>query len=305
MPTRKQTIALIAAVPLAIAGWAAFRPELLFVNQTVSEKLPVTTSGAANIIASGTFESYAHETKGTAQLVSAEGKTFVNLKDFHTSNGPDVHVYLVKAGDGTPDAVNKNGFIDLGSIKGNIGDQHYEIPGGTDLSQYRGVSIWCKRFFVGFGGAALKDPAPADSGKRRTSLQVSSQLIGLPATITVTSGKVQGTSSFAGKAAIIEVDSKRYLQTDFSKAAAGNFELRLVKKETLGVGPFPKDTPFEALGAPKKGKSKVGISKSLDAWLYRSVAIVDTKANKVVGFVLLRSEQEQKHTSIDSFLNLA
>ena len=48
------------------------------------------------------------------------------------------------------------GFIDLGVLKGNIGDQNYMLGGDVDLRKYRAVSIWCKRFSVNFGAAALK-----------------------------------------------------------------------------------------------------------------------------------------------------
>ena len=47
------------------------------------------------------------------------------------------------------------GFIDLGTIKGNIGDQNYSLGPEVDLSKYRAVSVWCKRFSVNFGGARL------------------------------------------------------------------------------------------------------------------------------------------------------
>jgi hypothetical protein len=45
--------------------------------------------------------------------------------------------------------------IDLGSIKGNIGDQNCTLGSDADLSKYRAVSVWCKRFSVNFGTAAL------------------------------------------------------------------------------------------------------------------------------------------------------
>ena len=54
------------------------------------------------------------------------------------------------------------GFIDLGVIKGNIGDQNYALGSDLDLGKYRAVSIWCKRFSVNFGAAALK---PTDSSQ--------------------------------------------------------------------------------------------------------------------------------------------
>jgi electron transfer DM13 len=51
--------------------------------------------------------------------------------------------------------VQQAGFIDLGVIKGNVGDQNYTLGPDVDLSKYRAVSVWCKRFSVNFGAARL------------------------------------------------------------------------------------------------------------------------------------------------------
>jgi electron transfer DM13 len=59
--------------------------------------------------------------------------------------------------------VQKAGFIDLGVIKGNIGDQNYRLASDLDLAKYRAVSIWCKRFSVNFGAAALKPTEAAQN----------------------------------------------------------------------------------------------------------------------------------------------
>ena len=108
-------------------------------------------------VTKGNFKGLAHETKGLASIYQlADGKRTLRLTEFATSNGPDVHVYLVAAEvEKGNDAVKEAGFIDLGSMKGNIGDQNYEIPADADLSKYRTVSIWCARFGVNFGIAAL------------------------------------------------------------------------------------------------------------------------------------------------------
>jgi len=80
----------------------------------------------------------------------------LRLTEFATSNGPDVHVYLVAAGDVQDNATVKTaGFVDLGSIKGNVGDQNYDVPADVDLAKYRAVTIWCRRFAVNFGTAPL------------------------------------------------------------------------------------------------------------------------------------------------------
>ena len=152
----KRIMVVLAVAIVAIVGWYAFRPERLVIDQKVNEQFP-TASAASNKLASGQFHSGAHETKGTATVFQlADGKKTLRLTDFATSNGPDVHVYLVASDDAKDnDTVTKAGFIDVGSLKGNIGDQNYDLPADADLTKYRAVTIWCKRFSVNFGTAPL------------------------------------------------------------------------------------------------------------------------------------------------------
>ena len=154
--SNKLKVALLALLIAGGAAWYAFRPERLFINQRVNEQAP-TAMAASNQLATGQFHSGAHETKGVATVLQLAGGTkTLRLTNFATSNGPDVHVYLVAATDAKDnDAVTNAGFIDLGSLKGNIGDQNYELPANADLSKYRAVTIWCKRFSVNFGTAPL------------------------------------------------------------------------------------------------------------------------------------------------------
>ena len=154
------------AVIVAIALWAAFRPERLLVNAKVNEAMPSDLSNTSQtVLTSGSFHSGAHETKGTATIYHlADGKRILRLTDFETSNGPDVHVYLVAANDARDaETVEKAGFLELGSLKGNIGDQNYNVPTDADLAKYRAVTIWCKRFSVNFGTAPLSSSAATPS----------------------------------------------------------------------------------------------------------------------------------------------
>lgn len=148
------------AVILGVLAWYAFRPERLFIDSTVSESLAAAapaSPAAPMTLAEGTFHSNAHETTGNATILSlGEGRRILRLTSFSTSNGPDVRVYLVAAPDVTDDeTVKRAGFVELGPMKGNKGDQNYEIPATVDLAQYRTVTIWCKRFSVNFGSAPL------------------------------------------------------------------------------------------------------------------------------------------------------
>jgi hypothetical protein len=162
--SKRNLIIGVASVALAIA-WYAFRPELLFVNKTVDEELPVAQAGSISmakgseptVLAKGDFRGLAHETKGEATVHQlADGNRVLRLTGFETSNGPDVHVYLVAAEVAKDNAtVKQAGFIDLGSLKGNKGDQNYQLPADADLNKYKSVSIWCARFGVNFGAATL------------------------------------------------------------------------------------------------------------------------------------------------------
>jgi hypothetical protein len=158
----KRKIFIGAGIAVLAIAWYAFRPELLFINKTVSEEFPGGAAMASidkgpMAITSGSFKSLAHETKGLASIYQlADGQRTLRLTEFETSNGPDVHVYLTTAQvDKGNDSIKQAGFIDLGSIKGNKGEQNYEIPVNVDLKTFKHVAIWCARFGVNFATAPL------------------------------------------------------------------------------------------------------------------------------------------------------
>jgi len=148
----------VGAIALLVA-WYAFRPERLVVNRSVNEAMPSAPgASSAQPLESGRFYSILHPTEGTATIYQmGDGTRVLRFTSFSTSNGPDVHVYMVAPDDAKDAAtVQKAGFVDLGVIKGNIGDQNYTLGSDLDLAKYRAVSIWCKRFSVNFGAAALR-----------------------------------------------------------------------------------------------------------------------------------------------------
>lgn len=151
---------VLVAVPIFLAAWLAFRPEKLFVNQKVSEAAPFMAGGQPQPIYTGTLEGKAHPTSGRATIYQySEGKSFLRLSDFTTSNGPDVHVVLLKAEEKALGGIAIAGELDkveLGSLKGNQGDQNYDLPAATDLNKYQTVAIYCERFHVIFGSSQLE-----------------------------------------------------------------------------------------------------------------------------------------------------
>jgi hypothetical protein len=94
--------------------------------------------------------------EGTA-LVLNDGseQRFLRFENFSTDNGPDLNVYLVNSDAMADQGTFDDDFVDLGELKGNIGDQNYEIPPDVDLSVHDTVVVWCVRFSTGFTAADL------------------------------------------------------------------------------------------------------------------------------------------------------
>ena len=99
----------------------------------------------------GSFMDRSHPTTGVAKVITDGERRFLRFENFNTDNGPDLNVYLAT---GSPDG-SPGDFFDLGDLKGNIGDQNYEIPANVDLDTHTTVFIWCVRFGVAFGAAPL------------------------------------------------------------------------------------------------------------------------------------------------------
>jgi hypothetical protein len=114
----------------------------------------------AKPVETGTFHGKVHNTSGRATIYKeSDGRLLLRLTNFKTSNGPDVHVVLIAAKDADDDAnflKNSTQKLELGSLKGNEGDQNYDIPSGTDLMKFQTVSIYCERFNANFGAAPLE-----------------------------------------------------------------------------------------------------------------------------------------------------
>ena len=157
---KRWKIVVPVVVIVLFVAWYAFRPERLLINRRVQERFPAAENSSSNVQAleSGSFHSILHPTQGTATIYRVgDGSRVLRFTNFSTSNGPDVHIYMVAADDANDAAtVLQAGFIDLGPIKGNVGDQNYTLGSDVDLSKYRAVSVWCKRFSVNFGTAPLR-----------------------------------------------------------------------------------------------------------------------------------------------------
>jgi hypothetical protein len=110
------------------------------------------------LLAQGRLISHEHRTSGTVSVVGyPSGRRVLAIANLRTSNGPDLRVWLADASV-TPDGwhvFDDGEHVSLGRLKGNIGSQVYEIPASIDLAELTSVTIWCARFRVSFGAAAL------------------------------------------------------------------------------------------------------------------------------------------------------
>ncbi len=110
------------------------------------------------IIGQGNFNQIdiIHGGSGTATLYELpDGSRVLRFENFRVTNGPELHVILTRNNNPlTPEDVGTD-YIDLGPLKGNVGNQNYNVPAEIDFSQYQAVVIYCLPFQVIFSVAAL------------------------------------------------------------------------------------------------------------------------------------------------------
>jgi hypothetical protein len=184
-------IGLVAVVAVAV-GLYLFQPWRLFVDTTVDEASPLVAASTATmpstspgdgleqaspspaagdatpadegprVVARGSLISHEHETTGEVLLIERpDGSRVLRIEGLDTSNGPDLKVWLTDApvieGTGGWFVFDDGAYVDLGPLKGNVGNQNYPIPDGVSIDDLTSVSIWCARFAVSFGAAELAD----------------------------------------------------------------------------------------------------------------------------------------------------
>jgi hypothetical protein len=170
----------VAAV--AVAAFLLFRPDTLFTDVETTESLeeafattsttspPVTTASTAPsttarpttttqtagpvAIQTGQLFGIDHDAAGTATIYEQDGAYVLRFEeDTDIQNGPDLYVWLLPGTEyegGTP-----TDYLDLGTLKGTVGSQNYELPPEYDPETHRAVLIWCLRFTVPFAAAPL------------------------------------------------------------------------------------------------------------------------------------------------------
>ncbi len=165
----------VGAVALVV-GLALFQPWKLVTDARIDEAAPVAAAPAAApedpvappaepvVLARGGLISHEHATTGEVQVLRLpDGTRVLRLEELATSNDPDLKVWITDA----PVLPGRDGWgvfddgrwADLGALKGNLGSSNYALPAEVDLAELSSVSIWCNRFNVSFGAAALQPVA--------------------------------------------------------------------------------------------------------------------------------------------------
>jgi hypothetical protein len=160
MRTPRRPALVMAAVGLIVLvlplAWYLASP--LFLTQAVSERAP--TAPAHSRLAAGRFGVVdgIHKGEGAATLVRLPGgQTVLRLEDdFRVTNGPDLYVYLSAApAPRSSSDLHAAGAFEVAQLKGNVGGQNYVLPDDLDLSKFRSVVIYCRRFTTVFSTAEL------------------------------------------------------------------------------------------------------------------------------------------------------
>ncbi len=119
-----------------------------------ADQAPAADAAAPQLRGVGSFVGLAgHDGSGDAAVFRLpDGSEVLRFERFDIDNGPDLRVYLVPGADQTDPGA---GAVYLGALRGNVGDQTYAIPAGTQLSGPVTVLVWCEAFDVEFVAATV------------------------------------------------------------------------------------------------------------------------------------------------------
>ena len=180
----------LAAIPVAVLAWWLGSP--LFLDRTVDEDFPYAekatipdsmTQGEVEQVMAGLADQMDevaepmpsgdapeallhgrfvdadnfHRGSGRATVYRlGNGDHILRFEDFRVTNGPDLRVLLTSHAEPTSRAdLDAAGYVELGKLKGNVGDQNYPIPNDVDIADQHSVVIYCRPFHVVFSVARL------------------------------------------------------------------------------------------------------------------------------------------------------
>ncbi len=119
--------------------------------QTVAQ-----TPATGSVQASGAFIDAEHPTKGTASIITENGKKYIQFDNqFKSDNGPDLFVILHKDDKLPITGIKEADYTTIAPLKSTNGAQKYEIPENLDVSNFKSVAVWCRKFNATFGYAVL------------------------------------------------------------------------------------------------------------------------------------------------------
>ena len=158
---------MVAAAALILAEVFYFRFHTYFLGTQVNESLPMSDSDVSTqpqsvvmetmeTVAEGRFVEVdaIHKGSGTAKILTQNNTSYLRLEDFQVTNGPDLFVYLSESKTPGNTLASLGNYVNLGVLKGNSGNQNYEIP--AEFSGYRTTVIWCQQFGVLFSFAVME-----------------------------------------------------------------------------------------------------------------------------------------------------
>jgi hypothetical protein len=190
---RKPVLIILAVIAIPILAFAWWLLSPLFLNTTVNEEFPLSATAdmpsgvtqqeaedimegmakinmdaaepmpekmaEATVLASGKFrdgDSF-HKGSGDVSLYRlANGDAVLRFEGLSVTNGPDLHVLVSTHSDPmTKGELRDAGYSTLGQLKGNRGDQNYEVPSDIDADSIGSVIIYCMPFHVIFSVAPL------------------------------------------------------------------------------------------------------------------------------------------------------
>ena len=137
--------------------------EAAAVDEPVDEEMPepMASPAAPVKVKAGSFTDADrfHKGSGSATIYrGSDGAHLLRFEDFSVTNGPALKVILSPHPNARNSAeVHLEGYVHLGDLKGNIGNQNYELPADLDLSTIGSVIIYCEPFSVVFSVAPLRD----------------------------------------------------------------------------------------------------------------------------------------------------
>ena len=127
-------------------------------DHPMDESAPAQAAPTALLLGNFTGADDFHSGSGDATIFQVDGdRRILRFENFKVTNGPALSVLL--SPNPSPESSGGLGaYIDLGPLKGNIGNQNYDISTLMNLDDFKSVVIYCVPFHVVFATATLDRP---------------------------------------------------------------------------------------------------------------------------------------------------